>query len=68
MGDKNHFAGKIPVLDTCLLMKEFSSPRPLLLGEVMEILLKILEEALSELQQIGWSLFSGKPAMSMALT
>lgn len=46
MGDKSHFAGKIPVLDTHLLMKEFWSPRPVLLGEVMEILLKILEETL----------------------
>lgn len=46
MGDKPHFAGKIPVLDTHLLMKEFWSPRPLLLGEVTEILLKIPEETL----------------------
>lgn len=44
MGDKIHFAGKISVLDTHLLMKEFWSPRPVLLEEVMEILLKILKE------------------------
>lgn len=46
MGDKPHFAGKIPVLDTHLLIKEILSRRPLLLGGVMEILLKIPEETL----------------------
>lgn len=45
-GDKNHYTGKIPVLDTGLLMKEiFLSPRSVLIKEVIEMLLVVLAEA-----------------------